>query len=69
MLKVNGEKVEFSGEISLYDFLEKQNFNPDFVACEVNEKLVKREDFKSFSVKDGYVIEVFSFVGGGWWKI
>ena len=28
-------------------------------------KLVKRENFKNFLVKDGYRVEVFSFVGGG----
>ncbi|MFQ7349950.1 MAG: MoaD/ThiS family protein, partial [Anaerococcus vaginalis] len=29
------------------------------------QELVKRENFKNFLVKDGYKVEVFSFVGGG----
>ncbi|MDY3006499.1 sulfur carrier protein ThiS [Anaerococcus sp. AGMB00486] len=65
MLLINGLEVEFQNNLSLYDLLKKENFNPDFVACEVNKELVKREDFKLFIVKDGYTIEVFSFVGGG----
>lgn len=65
MVRLNGLEIEIKKEEILYDFLKKENFNPDFVACEINEKLVKRENFKSFIVKDGYNIEVFSFVGGG----
>ncbi|MCI7239019.1 MAG: sulfur carrier protein ThiS [Peptoniphilaceae bacterium] len=65
MLVINGKEVPFEKEESLYEILVENSFDPSFVAVEVNEKLVKREDFRDFLVKDQYKIEVFSFVGGG----
>lgn len=67
MVLINGKEVKIKNEISLYEILKENKFDPSFVAVEVNEKLVKRENFKNFLVKDGYKVEVFSFVGGGWW--
>lgn len=66
MVLINGKEVKIKNEISLYEFLKENKFDPNFVAIEVNQKLVKRENFKNFLVKDGYKVEVFSFVGGGW---
>ena len=65
MVLINGKEVKIKNEISLYELLKENEFEPDFVAVEVNQKLVKRENFKNFLVKDGYKVEVFSFVGGG----
>lgn len=66
MVLINGKEVKIKNEISLYELLKENEFEPDFVAVEVNQELVKRENFKNFLVKDGYKVEVFSFVGGGW---
>lgn len=65
MVLINGKEVKIEKDISLYEILKENKFDPSFVAVEVNEKLVKRENFKNFLVKDGYKVEVFSFVGGG----
>lgn len=65
MLTINDKKVEFIENETLRDFLIRNNFDPDFLACEVDEKLVKKIDFDKFIVKDGSKVEVFSFVGGG----
>lgn len=67
VVKLNGEDVLYKERISLYDFLISQNFDPAFVAVEVNEDLVKRENFKEKILEDEDKIEVFTFVGGGWW--
>ncbi|EGC82297.1 sulfur carrier protein ThiS [Anaerococcus prevotii] len=65
MLTINDKKVEFVENETLRDFLIRNNFDPDFLACEVDEKLVKKIDFDKFIVEDGSKVEVFSFVGGG----
>ncbi|MDU5148995.1 sulfur carrier protein ThiS [uncultured Anaerococcus sp.] len=65
MLTINDKKVEFIENETLRDFLIRNNFDPDFLACEVDEKLVKKIDFEKFIVEDGSKVEVFSFVGGG----
>ncbi len=68
MLTINDKKVEFIENETLRDFLIRNNFDPDFLACEVDEKLVKKIDFEKFIVEDGSKVEVFSFVGGGWFE-
>lgn len=65
MIKVNAKELSFIENESIYDLLERANFNPDFVAVEVDEELVKRENYKDFFLQDGAKVEVFSFVGGG----
>lgn len=65
MVKVNGDYYQLESPMSLYDFLENLNYDMKAVVAEVDKKIVKREDFKSFTVKDGMEIEVFAFVGGG----
>lgn len=68
MLTINDKKVEFIENETLKDFLIRNNFDPDFLAYEVDEKLVKKIDFDKFIVEDGSKVEVFSFVGGGWFE-
>lgn len=65
MIKLNDKEVSFVENENLREFLLRNNFNPDFLACEVDEKLVKRTDFDTFLMKDSSKVEVFSFVGGG----
>lgn len=65
MIKVNAEELSFVENENLYDLLERAKFNPDFVAVEVDENLVKRENFKDYFLQDEAKVEVFSFVGGG----
>ena len=65
MIKVNAKELSFVENENLYDLLERAKFNPDFVAVEVDENLVKRENFKDYFLQDGAKVEVFAFVGGG----
>lgn len=65
MIKINSKEVDFIENENLYDLLKRSDFNPEFVAVEVNQKLVKREQFKEYLLEDESTIEVFSFVGGG----
>lgn len=67
MIYLNSKEISFNGD-SLYEILKNEDFDPSLVACEVDSKLVKRVDFKTFIPGDGAKIEVFSFVGGGWDK-
>ncbi|MDU0894434.1 MAG: sulfur carrier protein ThiS [Anaerococcus sp.] len=65
MIKVNSKNFDFIENENLYNLLERANFNPDFVAVEVDRKLVKRKNLKNYFLQDGSKVEVFSFVGGG----
>lgn len=65
MIKLNDKEVSFLEGENLRDFLIRNSYDPDFLACEVDEKLVKKVDFDGFIMEDGSKVEVFSFVGGG----
>ena len=65
MIKVNDKEVFFLEGENLRDFLIRNDYDPDFLACEVDESLVKKVDFDKFIMRDNSKVEVFSFVGGG----
>lgn len=65
MIRINDEEVSFIEGENLRDFLLRNNYDPDFLACEVDQKLVKKADFDKFIMEDDMKVEVFSFVGGG----
>ncbi|MCM1314225.1 MAG: sulfur carrier protein ThiS [Alistipes senegalensis] len=63
MITVNGEKLDFSGNISeLLDILE---YNGKRVAVELNENIVPKSEYDNTVVSDGDKLEIVRFVGGG----
>lgn len=68
LILLNDKEVSFVKGENLRNFLLRNAYDPDFLACEVNEKLVKKVDFDEFIMEDESKVEVFSFVGGGWYE-
>lgn len=65
MIKVNGELFDFT-EIPLNQFLEEHGYGcSGRIAVEVNEEIVPKSAYADCVLKDGDVVEVVSFVGGG----
>ena len=64
MLKINGQSVEAAG-ITIEEYLNKENFDARKVAVEVNEEIVPKNKFAEVILRDGDVVEVISFMGGG----
>lgn len=60
---LNGEKIEASGTIEI--LIKQKGYNPQNIVVIVNENILKREDWQNYEMKDGDVIEIISFVGGG----
>ena len=65
MIKLNDKEVSFLEGENLREFLIRNSYDPDFLACEVDQNLVKKVDFDKFIMEDDMKVEVFSFVGGG----
>lgn len=64
-LTINGENrddVEAATVKALLDVLKIQTGR---VAVEVNFAVVKKSDYENFMLKDGDVVEIVNFVGGG----
>ncbi len=64
MVKVNGADRDIAGN-TILKCLEDSGFDPRLIAVERNEEIVPKELFDVTVIKDGDVIEIVSYVGGG----
>ena len=64
-MKINGEQIVLTEELSLKEFLEQKNINLQYVAVERNGQIVPKADFASVLLCDSDTLEIVSFVGGG----
>ncbi|MCU6763573.1 sulfur carrier protein ThiS [Brotonthovivens ammoniilytica] len=64
-MRLNGvEKEEYHNQ-SVLTMLEKEKFQMDRIAVEVNGEILPKSKYNQTLVHAGDVIEVVSFVGGG----
>lgn len=62
---LNGEETEVADEATIADVLKEKGVDPKTVIVEADEIIVKPEEFDKTSLKEGSVLEVLRFVGGG----
>ncbi len=63
-LTVNGKDIDFN-MTNVQHLIELYNLKPKGVVVERNGEIVKRENFELEELKEGDVIEIVRFVGGG----
>ncbi len=64
MVKINGEFLPVDGK-TLAEYLETTSFDPVIIAVERNEEIVPKSAYNKVILKDGDILEIVSFVGGG----
>jgi sulfur carrier protein len=64
-LTINGEITENIRAGTVRELLEELKVESDRVAVEVNLTVVRRADFGQYRLKEGDVVEIVNFVGGG----
>jgi sulfur carrier protein len=64
-ITLNGEKKEVPENITVLGLLEVLNIRHQRVAVELNETIVKKDTYDRTVIKDGDILEVVSFMGGG----
>ncbi len=64
MLQVNGKEYAGVGK-TVGNVVSEMNFDIRTIAVELNEEIVSKADYDSTTLKEGDVLEVVSFVGGG----
>ena len=64
MICINGEKIE-KAEILLYAYLEENGINPQRIAVELNGEILPKAQYSNTVLKDGDIVEIVNFVGGG----
>lgn len=64
-LKINGEIYESVKASTVMELLEELGIEPGRVAVEVDLIVIKKSDYDSHRLKDGDMVEIVNFVGGG----
>lgn len=64
MITVNGQAVETSAS-TLGEYLASNGYQTERIAVEYNKEIIARSDYSSTVLKNGDVIEIVCFVGGG----
>lgn len=64
MVAVNGKKLEVSGK-TVSEVLELENYSPTRIAVELNYNILPKAKFNTTVLKDGDILEIVNFVGGG----
>ncbi len=64
-ITLNGKTVEWQAGGTIGRLLSEHSIDPLHVVVEVNRRIVRREEFDSYEIRDGDIIEILRFVGGG----
>lgn len=64
MIRINGVDID-KIEISLMQYLEENSISPQRIAVELNEEILPKVNYAATVLKDGDVVEIVNFVGGG----
>lgn len=62
---LNGEKQEVAAGTTVADVLKMLDLNQRRVAVEINREIVNRDSYATRVLREGEVIEIVHFVGGG----
>lgn len=65
MIKINGVEVAIRESMTLLELLEEKQYSMARIAVELNEAIVPKKAYADTILRDGDVLEVVSFVGGG----
>ena len=65
MITVNGKQIQLTSEMSVADYLEQNNYQINRIAVEMNEEILPKYLYSETRLKDGDIMEIVTFVGGG----
>ena len=63
-IRLNGKNQTTKGTC-LSDLIRETGIDPDSLIAEVNQKVIKQNDWAETPLREGDQIELLSFVGGG----
>lgn len=64
MIRINGVDIDKT-ELPLMQYLEENSIQPQRIAVELNEEILPKSQYADTVLKDGDVVEIVNFVGGG----
>ena len=64
-ITLNGKEKELPDSISIKEAVEEVCSNPSGVVAELNEEIIRKKEWRKKRLKDGDVLELIAFMGGG----
>lgn len=64
-ITLNGKPSKVDEGTCLTDLLAQMKIEPLKVACELNQRIVKRAQYAGTKIAEGDVIEILQMIGGG----
>lgn len=65
MITLNGQETAINDNMSIAELLLEKEFRINLVAVEYNGQIPPKSELDKIILKDGDVLEVVSFMGGG----
>lgn len=65
IITLNGEKKEVAGHLTVLGLLDFLKIQPQRVAVELNEQIVKKDRYGATTIQENDSLEVVSFMQGG----
>lgn len=63
MIILNGQESENYGTLS--ELLDKNGYRREIIVVEINGVIIRKDDYDMIDIKDGDIIEIVHFMGGG----
>jgi thiamine biosynthesis protein ThiS len=64
-ITINGEKRNLMSEMTMSNLLDELDIKREALAVELNKNILPKSEYDSMIIKDGDVLEIIQFVGGG----
>lgn len=64
-IQINGKTEEITDGLTVKKLLDFKGINHNVVACELNQKILRRANLQETPLKDGDVLEIIQMIGGG----
>lgn len=65
MITVNGKNITLNHPLTVAEYLEENHYQINRIAVELNYEILSKTSYASTALKDGDILEIVSFVGGG----
>lgn len=65
MITINGKETKISDPLTVAQYLEQKNYKITRIVVELNGIILPRDQYSETVLKDGDVVEIVSFAGGG----
>lgn len=64
MVRINGKEIDAAG-MTIGEYIQKASYSQERTVVELNNEIVRKQQYGDIILNDGDTVEIVSFVGGG----